>query len=203
MGFVFFPRDDSRKVREGDLQLMYAAVKKIRVSPVHLLVEHWLATPNLKGAVGCTSLVTRITFGLNLLENASLEYINEFRSYIGYEHFSHAHLLKREGDGLYMLYPRGRIWLPNPELSPYSVRTLLIDFQVSPVNLRAPQRAASARMAYQLEPQWHSADPSPERPAHTSYTGWCQPEPRILRTPWEYQAPQQEEDGWPQGDEEQ
>jgi hypothetical protein len=58
-------------------------------------------------------------------------------------------------------------------------------------------------MAYQLEPQWHSADPSPERPAHTSYTGWCQPEPRILRMPWEYQAPQQEEDGWPRGDEEQ
>jgi hypothetical protein len=72
MCFVFFSWDDPRKVREGDLQLMYAAIKKIRVSPVRLLVEHGLATPNLKGAVGCTSLVTRITFGLNLLENASL-----------------------------------------------------------------------------------------------------------------------------------
>jgi hypothetical protein len=153
MGFVFFPRDDPRKVREGDLQLMYAVVKKIRVSLVRLLVEHWLATPNLKGVVGCTSLVTRISFGLNLLENASLEYINEFRPYIGYEHFRHAHLLKREGDGLYMLYPRGRIQLPNPELSLYFVRTLLIDFQASPITLRAPQRAASARMAYQPEPQ--------------------------------------------------
>jgi hypothetical protein len=29
MGFVFFPWDDPRKVREGDLQLMYAAIKKI------------------------------------------------------------------------------------------------------------------------------------------------------------------------------
>jgi hypothetical protein len=105
MGFVFFPWDDPHKVIEGDLQLMYAAVKKIRVLPVRLLVEHWLATPNLKGAVGCTLLVTRIAFGLNLLENASLEYINEFRPYIGYEHFRHAHLLKREGDGLHMLYP--------------------------------------------------------------------------------------------------
>jgi hypothetical protein len=72
-----------------------------------------------------------------------------------------------------MLYPRGRIRLPNPELSLYSVRTLLIDFQASPVNLWAPQRAASARMAYQPEPQWHGADPGPERSAHTSYTGWC------------------------------
>jgi hypothetical protein len=154
---------------------------------VRLLVEHWLATPNLKGSIGCTSLVTRIAFGLNLLENASL--INEFRPYIGYEHFRHAHLLKREGDGLYMLYPRGRIWLPNPELSLYSMRTLLIDFQVSPVNLRAPQRVASVRMAYQPETQWRGADPDPKRPAHTSYTGWCQPEPYILRTPLEYQAP--------------
>jgi hypothetical protein len=76
MSFVFFPWDDPHKVREGDLQLMYAAVKKIRVSLVCLLVEHWLATPNLKGSIGCTSLVTRIAFGLNLLENASL--INEF-----------------------------------------------------------------------------------------------------------------------------
>jgi hypothetical protein len=58
VGFVFFPWDDPRKVREEDLQLMYAAVKKIRVSLVRLLVEHWLATPNLKGVVGCTSLVT-------------------------------------------------------------------------------------------------------------------------------------------------
>jgi hypothetical protein len=72
-----------------------------------------------------------------------------------------------------MLYPRGRIRLPNLELSLYSVRTLLIDFQASPVNLWAPQRAASARMAYQPEPQWHGADPGPERSAHTSYTGWC------------------------------
>jgi hypothetical protein len=128
MGFVFFPQDDPHKVREGDLQLMYAAIKKIRVSLVRLLVEHWLATSNLKGVVGCTSLVTRIAFCLNLLENASLEYINEFRPYIGYGHFRHAHLLKRERDGLYMLYPRGRIRLPNPKLSLYSVRTLLIDF---------------------------------------------------------------------------
>jgi hypothetical protein len=30
---------------------------------------------------------------------------------------------------------------------------LLIDFQASPVTLLAPQRAASARMAYQPEPQ--------------------------------------------------
>jgi hypothetical protein len=29
MSFVFFPWDDPHKVREGDLQLMYAAVKKI------------------------------------------------------------------------------------------------------------------------------------------------------------------------------
>jgi hypothetical protein len=46
LGFTFFPRDDTSKVRMADLQLIYAAIKKIKVSHVRLLVAHWLVVPS-------------------------------------------------------------------------------------------------------------------------------------------------------------
>lgn len=107
-------------------------------SLVHLLVEHWLATPNLMGSIGCTLLVTRITYALDLLEISSSEYIDELRLYIGYECFRHAHLLKREYDGLHMRYSKGRIWLPNLEMGLYYVNSYHIEFQAEPVNSQAP-----------------------------------------------------------------
>jgi hypothetical protein len=74
IGYNLFFRDDIRKVRIGDLQLLYAAINKTAVSPVKLLVSHWLAIPTLQGPVGCTSLVTRLAIKLKLLENSSLEF---------------------------------------------------------------------------------------------------------------------------------
>jgi hypothetical protein len=46
LGFTLFPRDDTSKVRMAALQLMYAAVKKIKVSPIRLIVAHWLIVPS-------------------------------------------------------------------------------------------------------------------------------------------------------------
>ena len=77
LGYNRFHRDDIRKVRIGDLQLLYAAINKIPTSPVILLVSHWLSIPSLQGPVGCTSLITRAASSLNLLENSSLEFIDE------------------------------------------------------------------------------------------------------------------------------
>jgi hypothetical protein len=134
--------------------LIYAAVKKIPVSLVRLLVAHWQAIPSfIVGAVGCCSIITRIADQLNLLDGASLALIEEHRPIIGYDHFSQARMLKRENDVLYKVYDNNaRLRLSNPELSLYSVRTYLIDFQAPPVSERAPQRATSARMAYQAKP---------------------------------------------------
>jgi len=77
IGIVFFPRDDICRFRVGDLQLIYAVVEKRQVSPVRLMVEHWLNTPNLIGEITCTSLITRIAAGLHLLEGVDLEYIQD------------------------------------------------------------------------------------------------------------------------------
>jgi hypothetical protein len=162
LGFTFFPRDDTSKVRSADLQLMYAAVKKIKVSPVHLLVAHWLIVPSYRvGPVAICSLVTRIASNLDMLQGA-LEFIEEHRDTFGYDHLFHAHLLKRVNNELFMTYGKTKLWLPNPELALYSVRTFHVDLQAQPVNAQAPQRTTSKRVTRRQELVWHGVDPGQE-----------------------------------------
>jgi hypothetical protein len=73
LGFTFFPCDDTSKVRVVDLQLMYATIKKIKVSPVRPLVARWLIAPTYRvGLIVVCSLVTRIASNLDMLQGASL-----------------------------------------------------------------------------------------------------------------------------------
>jgi len=97
LGYNLFHYDDIWKVRVGDLQLLYAAINKTATSPVTLLVSHWLSIPSLQRPVGCTSLITRLASRLNMLENSSLEFIDELRIYHGYDTFRQARMLKRRG----------------------------------------------------------------------------------------------------------
>ena len=60
-----------------ELKLLYAKVKRRKVSPVKFMMNHWKEVFGLKGDVGCTSLVTRITQNLGLLKNASVAYIED------------------------------------------------------------------------------------------------------------------------------
>lgn len=199
IGYILFPRDDIRKVRIGDLQLLFAAVNKRVVSPVTLLVSHWLNTPNLQGPVGCTSLVTRLATNLNLLENSSLNFLDELRIYYGYDSFRHARMLKRENNIMYMLYDSGKVRLPNPGLGLYVVQNYLIDIAAEPVSQRVPQRVASERMATHQERTWHGADPGPEEPVHVHYRDY---NPRVLRDPWaQYTHPEEpaHEETWQEG----
>jgi len=139
LGYNLFHRDDIRKARVGDLQLLYAAINKIPTSHVTLLVSHWLSIPSLQGLVGCTSLITRLASSLNLLENSSLEFIDELRIYHGYDTFRQSRMLKKEGKTKYMLYDnKGKIRLPNPNLGLYVVQNYLIEIAVTPVNQRSP-----------------------------------------------------------------
>ena len=182
LGIAFFPRDDASKSRAIDLQLIYAKVKKIRVLPVHSLVHHWLSSPEYTvGDVAICSIVTRLAIKLRLLEGASLDFIDTHRQIYGYEHFNHAHLVKKIKGDLYMTFGDTKLRLPNPEMALYSVQTLHIEFQPRPVNRReaqgetserAPQRIASKRFARQHKPVWLGADPTREAPAHISYDEW-------------------------------
>jgi hypothetical protein len=66
-------------------------------------------------------LVTRVAAKLNMLQGASLNFIEDHHDTLGYEHFYHAHLLKRINNKLFMTYGETKLWLPNPELALYSV----------------------------------------------------------------------------------
>ena len=76
LGFSLFPRNDFHIVRNDELKLLYAKVKRKKVSPVKIMMTQWTEIPGLKGDVGCTSLVTRIAKNLGLLEDASVTYID-------------------------------------------------------------------------------------------------------------------------------
>jgi hypothetical protein len=80
-------------------------VKRKKVSHVKFMMAQWVEIPGLKGAVGCTFLVTHIAKNLGLLENASVNYIDGPYSLIDYGYFSHAHMLKKGEDRkLVMMY---------------------------------------------------------------------------------------------------
>ena len=198
LGYNLFYRDDIRKVRVGDLQLLYAAISKVPTSPVTLLVSHWLSIPSLQGPVGCTSLITRLATNLHLLENSSLDFIEELRIYHGYDTFRQARMLKKEGNIMYMLYDdKGKIRLPNPNLGLYAVQNFLIEIAATPVNQRTPQRVASERITTHRDRTWYGVDPGPEEAAHLHY---CDYNPRVLRDPWVRHAQPQEptEETWPE-----
>jgi hypothetical protein len=88
LGFTFFSRDDTSKVRSADLQLMYAAIKKIKVSHVRFLLAHWLIVLTYQiGPIVVCSLVTRTASNLDMFQGASVEFIEEHRDTFGYDHF--------------------------------------------------------------------------------------------------------------------
>ena len=75
LGFTLFHRPNIRTVRIDDLKLLYALVKRRKVSPVKSMMRHWMEVFSLTGDVECTSLVTRIARNLGLLDNALISYI--------------------------------------------------------------------------------------------------------------------------------
>jgi len=58
LGLTFYPRVDIRPVRKEVMQLLYAAVNRIRVSPARSMVEYWSKTFTRDGDVEITSWVT-------------------------------------------------------------------------------------------------------------------------------------------------
>jgi len=105
LGFSLFPRSDFCTVRNDELKLLYAMIKRKKVSPVKFMITQWLEITGLKGDIGCTSLVTRIAKNLGLLESAYITYIDVPHWLIDYDYFNHAHMLKKGKDRkLVMMY---------------------------------------------------------------------------------------------------
>ena len=111
-----FPRPNFCIVRIDDLKLLYAMVKRRKVSPIKFMIHHWLEFFTLTGDVECTSLVTWIAQNLGLLNNALVSYITKERLYIDFDYFHQAQLLKKREDGKIVMMCHGfstEIPLPN------------------------------------------------------------------------------------------
>jgi len=131
LGFSLFPRCDFCTVRNNELKLLYAMVKRRKVSPVQFVMKQWKEIPDLKGDVGSTSLVTRIAKHLGLLENVSIAYNDDIPCWlIDYEYFNQAHMLKKgKNEKLVMMYMdyTNKIPLPNQNLGLYAVQSFVFD----------------------------------------------------------------------------
>jgi hypothetical protein len=75
VGGDLFPREDTRVVRREDLKLMFAMIKRRKVSPMQFVIVHWSGIFKRKGEIEYSSLVTRIANKLRLMENSLVEYI--------------------------------------------------------------------------------------------------------------------------------
>ena len=109
--------------------------KKIRYSPVMGMVAHWQKMITCKSPIDITSLVNCIARYVGVLENAQVTYLpatDEYRTFIGLDHFVHAHMM-REGPGnsVFMCYPgyEREFELPCPKLSLYSVKRLTLQME--------------------------------------------------------------------------
>jgi hypothetical protein len=121
-------------VGNDELKLLYAMVKRRKVSPIKFMMKQWKEIVELKVDIGCTSLVTRIAKNLGLLENASIAYVADISHWhIDFEYFVQSHMLKKKKDGklvmMYMDYTN-EILLPDQNLGLYVVQSFVFDLQV-------------------------------------------------------------------------
>jgi hypothetical protein len=120
------------------MQLIYAAPKRRAVSPVKMLVEHWLSFPNLVGDLSYTSLITRIADDLSILGDATIIDIDTPRKIINYDYFRQGRWVKRIQEKLHYIHNKNAIPLPNPGLGIYSSQSFIINEQAQPVQQQPP-----------------------------------------------------------------
>jgi hypothetical protein len=109
ISLVLFPRNDNISVRVGDMQLIYAALKRQVVSPIKMPVEHWLSFSNLVGDVGCTSLITWIADDLGILGDANIINIDTTCEIIGYDYFCQGRWVKKIQEKLHYIHNKSAL----------------------------------------------------------------------------------------------
>jgi hypothetical protein len=97
LGMTLFPREDTRIIRIEDLKLMFAMIKRSKVSPVQFMIGIF----KQKSEIEYSSLITRITNKLGLMKNSLVEYIPGGRPYITIDYFWQGQMVK---GGKYQYY---------------------------------------------------------------------------------------------------
>jgi hypothetical protein len=79
---TLFPRDDVQTVRNDELMILYAMVNKIKISHVNGMIKQWLTNFKMTDPIVCTSLITRITSSMGILDGNAIPFIEDDRAFI-------------------------------------------------------------------------------------------------------------------------
>ncbi len=132
IAMTLFPRGDLRPIREDELIITFAMIRKIKVAPVKCTIRQWLESIKFTAPVECSSLITRIENGLGVISNDQIAYISTPRSYVDESYLVQGHILKYGVDGsLIFFFPSctNEIPLPNPGYYLYNCHELTIPLQ--------------------------------------------------------------------------
>jgi hypothetical protein len=178
IAITLFPSQDIRCVRNDELKLHYAIVKKIKVVPVKEMFNHWLETFKVSTSISCTSLVTCIATNIGALEGKDVVYISTPRIINDEHYLMQGHHLKYNAAGDLVFYvPRytNEIRLPNPQLHLYKSYELTFDLKTQ----GARRSSVSGRMT-QSRARNEAASSSQQQPPHSPvvkhpmyHAGWA------------------------------
>jgi hypothetical protein len=124
MSFTLFPMAELRSVTTPKLKCLFAMVNRIKYTPLADIVDYFTNVSKISRPIECTSLVTQIAMNLGYMD---LAYIEGDVPVLDFDHFVHAHILRKEPDySVFILYGRKVIRLPNPALRLYSYESLTL-----------------------------------------------------------------------------
>ncbi len=128
---TLFPRGDIRPIRGDELIIMFAMVRKVKISPVKCMIRQWLESIMFSAPVECTSLITRIAKELGVVSD-QIAFISAARPHIDEAYLVQGHILKQGADGsLIYFFPSctNEIPLPNAGYHLYNCHELTIPLQ--------------------------------------------------------------------------
>jgi hypothetical protein len=130
---TIFPKEELGTVRNEEMKLLYAIIKKkTKLSPATLMLHYWITIPTMKKCkIPFTSWVTCIANGLGLSDNVILTFISTPQRIIGFDFFAHAHTLIMIYKGYTNEYP-----LHDRNLGLYSVESFCLIFAERRIDIR-------------------------------------------------------------------
>ncbi|WVZ97251.1 hypothetical protein U9M48_042801, partial [Paspalum notatum var. saurae] len=179
--FLMTLRTDTQ--RDEDVRCLYAMWKKIKFAPTLSMVRHWQGLAQSGHIISIMSFVTRIANGLGMLANATVSFIpNDPTRVVKESHFIHAHFLRKDTNGKYIMIFRGsdfELPLPAPQYKLYSVRTLTMQLESKPEPGRnSISRVMTRAQRRRAEEQIRKANEDAQQPgaapawAHPNTLAW-------------------------------
>ena len=95
IAMTLFSRRDIQVVHNAKIKILYAMIKKIKITPVKEMFKHWLELlKTFSTSILCTSLITRIATGVGVMEDRDVDYILTLRIIIDEHYLLQGHHLK-------------------------------------------------------------------------------------------------------------